>query len=89
MYKIDRTKSRKVIEHGGRGMTYRRTTGFTVYELSVYPRSSVLAGQQCRKFLDFYDTLEEAKKAHPDAKLIPGTSYQAPDLSHLPDGPDY
>jgi len=78
-------KDRKVIEQGGRGMTYVRTYGFTVYGLGTYPRTSVLAGQQRRTFIDSYDTLEAAKQAHPDAKFIPGTSYQKPDLSHLRD----
>lgn len=81
--------ARKVIERGGRGMTYRHSDGFTVYKLDVYPRHSVLAGQQQRIFIDRYDTLEAAKKAHPDAKEIAGTSFTAPFLGHLSDGPDY
>ena len=70
-------------------MTYHKTTGFTVYGLGTYPRSSVLAGQQRRTFLDSFATLEEAQAKFPNAKLVPGTTYQAPDLSHLPDDGDY
>jgi len=80
---------RLVIERGGRGMTYRKTSGFTVYKLGTYPRSSVLAGQQQRTFMDSFDTLEEARAKFPTAKLIAGTSYQAPYLGHLPDDGDY
>jgi len=74
-----------VIESGGRGMTYRRDDGFTVYRLDVHPSSSVLAGQQRRTFIDHFDTLADAQRAHPTALAIVGTSYQPPDLSHLPD----
>jgi hypothetical protein len=49
----------------------------------------VLAGQPCRKFVDNFETLEEAKKAYPTAREIAGTTYQPPSLNHLPDGPDY
>lgn len=75
----------KVIERGGKGMTYEHEDGFTVYELSVYPESSVLAGQQKRKWVERYATLEAAQLAHPDAELVEGTTYQSPFLGHLPD----
>ena len=77
----------QTIEHG-RGMTYRNNE-FVVYELSTYPRHSVLAGQQCRKWMASFPTLAEAQAAYPKARGIEGTSYRAPDLSHLSDGPDY
>lgn len=79
---------RFVIERGGRGMTYRHADGFTVYQLGTYPRGSVLAGQQSRRFVNRFDTLEAARAAHPTAQLLAGTSYQTPDLSHLPDDED-
>lgn len=82
-------KTEQVIEQGGRGMTYCHLTGFTVYELGTYPRGSVLAGQQSRRWLDHFDTLIEAQAAYPKAVLIGGTSYTAPNLSHLPDDSDY
>lgn len=41
--------------------------GFTVYEWGTYERSSVLAGQTKKQFLDSFDTVEEAQKAFPDA----------------------
>ncbi len=77
-----------VIEHGGRGATYRKTEGFTVYALDEYPRSSVLAGQQRRTWIDEYDTLEEAQAAYPQATLYSGTTYQPPYLGHLRDDDD-
>ena len=41
--------------------------GYTVYEYGVYPRSSVLAGQTRKTFIDMFDTLEQAKAAYPKA----------------------
>ena len=75
------------IESPSRGATYA-SEEFGVYEYSVYPRSSVLSGQQRRIFLDSFDTLEEAQKAYPHAK-VSGCGYQAPYLNHLPDDGDY
>lgn len=83
------TSERVVIEQGGRGATYHHKTGFSVYKLGWYPPHSVLAGQQSRMFLDHVDTLEEALQKFPTAEVLPGTSYQPPDLSHLPDDTDY
>lgn len=42
--------------------------GFSVYEFGTYERSSVLAGQTKKQFLDGFDTLEEAKAAYPTAQ---------------------
>jgi hypothetical protein len=78
----------EVIEPGGHGATYHYHTGYSVYGLDVYPSNSVLAGQQRRVFLGHYDTVEVAQAAHPGATVIAGTTYQAPSLSHLPDGDD-
>jgi len=77
-----------VIEPGGRGATYHHATGFSVYRLDTYPRTSVLAGQQRRVFVDHYQTLAEAQAANPGARLLAGTSYQAPSLHHLSDDGD-
>jgi hypothetical protein len=84
-----KTPKRDLTIERPRGMTYSRNTTWTVYEHSIYPRHSVLAGQPCRKFVDNFETIEEAKKAYPTAREIAGTTFQAPDLSHLSDGPDY
>ena len=77
------------IEPGGRGATYAHANGYTVYGHGRYPRSSVLAGQHMRVWMARFETLEEAKKAYPKAKLIAGTSYTPVSVSHLPDGPDF
>lgn len=50
------------IEYPCSGATYCEAK-YGVYEYSVYPNSSVLAGQQRRVFLDSFNTLEEAKEA--------------------------
>lgn len=49
------------------GRTYARNE-YTAYEYGVYPRSSVLAGQTRRVFLDSFDTLEAARAAYPGAE---------------------
>ena len=67
----------------GNGATYRNNR-YTVYEHSTYPRSSVLAGQHRRVWMDDFDTLEEAQQAYPKAQ-VSGATYQAPYLNHLPD----
>lgn len=55
------------IEFPSVGRTYAHNT-YTVYEYGTYSRSSVLAGQMSRTFLDSYDTLEEARAAFPGAE---------------------
>jgi hypothetical protein len=68
-----------------RGATYSHPNRFAVYEHSVYPRHSVLAGQSCRRFVDDFDSIAAAQAAHPTARVISGTTYAPPDLSHLPE----
>lgn len=75
------------IEYPCAGATYNRPE-YGVYQYSIYPRSSVLAGQTRRIFLDRFPTLEEAQAAFPDAELV-GCGYQPPYLGHLPDDGDY
>lgn len=54
------------IEFPSVGRTYAHNK-YTAYEYGTYPRSSVLAGQVSRTFLDSFDTLEEARAAFPGA----------------------
>jgi hypothetical protein len=61
---------------------------FTVYEIGEYGEDSVLAGQQMRVFLDSFNSLDQARKAFPDANSIKGSTYREPCLDHLSDGPD-
>ena len=75
------------IEFPSRGETYA-TPEYGVYEYGEYGRGSVLEGQQSRRFLDSFVTLEEAKAAYPGADVC-GCGYQAPFLEHLPDDADY
>ncbi len=60
---------------------------FSVYEFGVYPRSSVLAGQTRKTFVDMFDTIEEAKASHPEAEE--GFSDPHNHFDHLPDEPDW
>ena len=76
------------IEYPSSGATYNRPV-YGVYKYDRYPRHSVLAGQQRRTFVDSFPTLAEAQAKFPAAKVVKGSGYLPPDLSHLPDGPDY
>lgn len=58
----------KRIEFPAAGRTYNMGDKFGVYEYGVYPRSSVLAGQSRRSFLDAFDSVEAALAAYPDAE---------------------
>lgn len=76
-------KSYLTIEQGSRGATYRNSNDtWTVYEISRYPRSSVLAGQQRRVWMDDFTSLAEAQKAYPKAE-VSGCTYREPYLEHL------
>lgn len=74
------------IEYPSRGTTYCKNE-YGVYQYGKYPRSSVLAGQTRRVFLNSFKTLEEAQAAFPKASLA-GCGFQAPNLSHLRDDGD-
>ena len=77
-------KTYQTIEQGSRGATYQNSEDkFTVYEIGTYERSSVLAGQQRRVWLDDFDSLEDAKAAYRNAQLS-GSTYRAACLEHLP-----
>ena len=82
-------KIRHTIERG-RGATYA-SGRWTVYAHDRYPRSSVLAGQDRRTFVDSYDSLDLAKAAWPKAEVLEGSTYRDIDAMtrHLPDDGDY
>ena len=83
------SKPYQTIERASHGATYQNSPDtWTVYEISRYPRSSVLAGQQRRRWMDDFDSLEAAKAAYPNAKEIGGSTYREPSLAHLPDESD-
>lgn len=78
-------KPYQTIEQGSRGATYQSGEDtFTVYEHGAYERSSVMAGQSRRTWLDEFSSLAEARAAYPDASAS-GCTYQPASLSHLPD----
>lgn len=62
--------------------------GFDVHGFGTYPRSSVLAGQTRKVFLDAFETEEEARRKYPEA--AGGGDFTDPQvsLSHLPDEDD-
>lgn len=59
------------------GTTYGPTDSapFAVYEYSTYPRSSVLAGQQRRVWVD-NGTMEELRAQYPDAVVSASSQFQ-------------
>jgi hypothetical protein len=76
------------IEYPSEGATYSRDQ-YGVYRYDTYPRSSVLAGQERRVFLDSFNTLEEAQAAYPGVPFINNSCYTEPHLDHLSDEGDY
>jgi len=83
------------VEQGSRGATYQNGEGiFTVYKISTYGRSSVLAGQQRREWIDDFTSLESALAEYPQA-VQSGCTFQPASLGHLEDAdyvgeePDY
>lgn len=78
------------IEYPSRGQTYCKNK-FGVYKYDIYPRGSVLEGQERRTFKAQYDTLAEAQTAYPNATYEGdgASGFQPPNLSHLPDDGDY
>ena len=75
-------KTHQTIELG-QGATYS-INEYVVYEHSTHERSSVLAGQPRRVFLDCYPTIAEAQKGYPKAEVLECTSYREMNLTYLP-----
>jgi len=57
-------------------------SGYSVYEFGTYERSSVLAGQTRKQFLDGFETLEEAQEKFPSATV--GFRDAGNTFGHLP-----
>lgn len=71
------------IRHANMGFS-----GYDVMGVGTHDESSVLAGQDRVVFLDCYETLEEAKKAYPDADLTHSVFEPRNIYDHLPDSSD-
>ncbi|RYU63775.1 hypothetical protein [Aliivibrio finisterrensis] len=63
--------------------------GFDVYGWGIYPTSSVLAGQDCKTYFDYFETIEEVNKYYPDATASHKLMEPQNTFDHLPDTPDY
>jgi hypothetical protein len=59
-------------------------TYYAVFAWGRYERSSVLAGQARKVFVESYDTLEEAQQAYPDAGISSQWTEPQVSLNHLP-----
>jgi hypothetical protein len=70
------------IEFPSRGATYCRQE-YGVYKYDVYPRGSVLAGQERRTFVNSFPTLEAAQAKFPHASTA-GCGFRKPYVGHLP-----
>jgi len=55
---------------------------YNVYEISTYERSSVLAGQTRKQFLDSFKSYDDAAEAYPEAE--PGYCNPNNTVAHLP-----
>lgn len=73
----------RVIEYPCSGETYEHEE-YGVYEYDTYPENSVLAGQECRRFLDRFPTLAEAQHNYPDAEWWAGSGYREIVIPHEP-----
>ena len=67
--------------------SYGDENAVIVYAWGVYPPSSVLAGQQCKKYMDEYASVELALKAYPDAMAMEHTVSANNTVDHLPSEP--
>ena len=63
--------------------------GFIVHGFGTYEKSSVLAGQPQKIFLDSFDTREAALKVYPEAENGSGWTDPEVSLSHLPGENDF
>jgi len=68
--------------------------GFAVYEHDEYPRSSILAGQYRRTQREMFETVSDAKKEWPTARVLDHSSkpvttikQRLAELSNLPPAP--
>ena len=67
--------------------SYGDENAVIVYAWGVYPRSSVLAGQQCKKYMDQYDSVELALKEYPKAEAVGHTVEANNTFNHPPSEP--
>ena len=92
----------RILVAGSSDLTLEQEQGCTygssdqaLYAHGVYPRSSVLAGQPRRVFIDSWGSMEEATHDLREigilskVAILDGSTYCEPSLSHLDDGPDY
>lgn len=61
---------------------------YSVYAWGVYPSHSVLAGQECKRFIDSYESLEAAQQDYPEAQLSNPLTEPKNTFDHLPDSDD-
>lgn len=73
------------IETVSRGETYYHPDKVTVYQYDTYPESSVNHGMTRRRWLDQFDTVEEAQAKYPEAEVVTGSGYVKQSFNHLPD----
>jgi hypothetical protein len=82
------------IENPMVGKTYYDAEHYGVYRYDVFPRGSVLEGQERRSCLDVFDSEEEAREAYPNAELAGGSGYRDIGIPRFPperddDGEDF
>ncbi|ACH64731.1 hypothetical protein ACTFQF_00680 [Aliivibrio fischeri] len=63
--------------------------GFNVYGWGIYPSYSVLAGQDCKTFFDYFKTIEEVSEHYPDATSSHKLLEPQNTFDHLPNTQDF
>jgi hypothetical protein len=62
----------------------RRDGEYVVYEWGQYEEWSVLAGQERKRYIEAFDTIEKAKLSWPEAEEVQGNRRAENFTSHLP-----
>lgn len=62
----------------------KNSDGFVMYEWSIYESWSVLAGQDCKSFGAFADTVEELTAEYPNATVHDYRVDAGNSVAHLP-----
>ncbi|MFV8385079.1 hypothetical protein ACNO5E_13400 [Vibrio parahaemolyticus] len=71
-------------------LTYEhRDSRICVHAWGTYSSDSVLAGQPLKKFVDSFETVEEAIAEYPDAESSNPLIQPQNTFDHLPDDADY
>jgi hypothetical protein len=76
----------KIYDKSPDDYTYEwRDNRLCLHAWGVYPSSSVLAGQPCKKFIDHFDSVEQLVELYPEAESSRPDMQPKNTFDHLPD----